>query len=396
MKKDRKKKLFMGALLIAFCSLGIQLLTLSAVQADDLRTVYKVGDGLSIGDGDNLLHIQGRVQGRFTFQKNEGVPATDGFAIQRGRIKVDGFTLEKKLKFAFQMDLATRARATTATVCTNAACTSTASAVTAESTTGLATLNDYYVDWTPVSWLGLQFGQFKVPFLMQELTSSGKQQFVDRSLATGFFNLSRDIGLNVHGDVLDKKLNYSVFFMNGDGANTLNRNNRALMAGTRIEVPILGEYKTSESDTDNSQEHNLGVGIAYAFNESVAAIQNGTIAADTKTSHGTLDLGYKYKGWSFQGAMMLSRSHEGTRLTNWGYNTQVGYFIIPKLFEVAVKTNGSIFSDALVDQFEHAVALNYFVKGHGIKWQNDFSLLQNNRGQDLNDFRARSQVQVIF
>lgn len=373
------------------------LLVSPGLQAGEegMRLQYKVGDGLKIGDGDNLVHLSGRVQGRFTYNALETAADNDTWAVQRGKIKLEGFTLKKKLKFGFQMNLATRARATTAAVCTNAGCTTTANAVTVESTTGLATLEDYYVDYVPYEFAGIKVGQFKVPFLMQELTSSGKQQFVDRSLSTGFFNLGRDIGATLHGSLWAGRLNYDVFGMNGDGANTVNRN-QGLMVGTRIEVPLLGTYKTSESDTDHSEEHNLGFGVAYAFNEAAAASQNGTIAAGIKASHGTLDVGYKYKGFSFQGAGMLSRTQEGAKLTNWGYNTQVGWFFVPKKFEVAVKTAGAVFSNATANQYEHSAGINYFIAGHGIKLQTDYALLMNNRGLNLNDHRFRTQLQAIF
>lgn len=369
-----------------------------ALRAEDpegMRASYKAGDGLKIGDGDNLVHIQGRVQPRFTYDGFEEAPDKDTWAIQRGKIKIEGFTLKKKIRFGFQMNLATRSGATTSPVCTDAGCTTTVNAVTRDTTTGLATLEDYYVDYVPYDFFAIKVGQFKVPFLMQELTSSGKQQFVDRSLATGHFNLARDLGVTLHGDFWEHGLNYNVFFMNGDGINTINRN-QSLMAGLRLEFPILGEYKPSESDTDDSQEHNLGVGLAYAFNELGSSFVNGTVPAGAKLSLGTLDVGWKYKGWSIQTAGMISRSHDLLKLTNFGWNAQVGYFIVPKKFEVALRTDGTVFSDAIPNQYEHQVAFNYFILGHGLKIQTDYGLLMNVRGLNLNDHRVRSQLQLIF
>lgn len=388
--------------LAAIAFLNTQGLSTAFAGEDGFRIQYKVGDGLAIGDGDNLVKIQGRVQGRFTYTNLETAADTDSFTVQRGKIKIDGFTLQKKLKFGFQMNLATRARATTTTVCAASGGTATANcpggtatAVTSESTTGLATLEDYFVDYVPYDFFGIKLGQFKVPFLMQELTSSGKQQFVDRSLGTGFFNFSRDLGATLHGEVLNGKMRYDVFGMNGDGVNTINRN-QGLLIGTRLEFPILGAYEASESDVGHSDEHNLGVGVAYAFNEAVGSLQAGTIAANAKASHGTLDVGYKHRGFSLQGAGMITRSHEGAKVTNWGYNGQAGYFLIPKKLEVAVRSSGAVFSNATVNQYEHQVALNYFVVGHGVKIQTDYALLMNTRGQNLNDHRLRTQVQVIF
>ena len=392
MKRATRQKSAMAVLLLGFLIAGQNV---AAEEEGGWRFQYKVGDGLKMGDGNNQIHLQGRVQGRFTYNALEGVADNDTFAIQRGKIKIEGITLEKKLKFGFQMNLATRNRATTTAVCTNAGCTSTANAVTAESTTGLATLEDYYVDYVPYDFFGIKVGQFKVPFLMQELTSSGKQQFVDRSLSTGVFNLGRDIGVSFHGDIFNYHANYNIFAMNGDGGNTINRN-QSVMVGTRVEVPILGKYAPSESDVDYSEEPDLGLGLAGAFNELGSAAQNATIADGTKTATGTLDVGYKYKGFSLQGAGMITRALDTAKLTNWGYNAQAGYFLVPKEFEVAGRAAGVVFSNAVTNQYEYALGLNYFIKGHGIKLQTDYALLMNNRELNLNDHRVRTQVQVVF
>lgn len=402
MKRQTRQKTAAMILMLGMILTGQSIL---AEEKEGFRLQYKAGDGLKMGDGNNLVHLQGRVQGRFTYNGLEAAADNDSFAVQRGKIKIEGHTLEKKLKFGFQMNLATRARATTATVCTDGTgadvdatgeCTqANSSAVTAESTTGLATLEDYYIDWVPVSWFGVKLGQFKVPFLMQELTSSGKQQFVDRSLSTGFFNLGRDLGVTIHGKIGERGLLYDLFAMNGDGINQVNRN-QSLMLGSRVEYPILGTYVASESDTDHSEDPNLGIGAALAYNELGSAIQGGTIAAGIKTLNGTLDLGYKYKGWSLQGAGMVTRALDTAKLTNWGYNGQVGWFFVPKKLEVAGRAGTTVFSNATANQHEYAVALNYFVAGHGIKLQTDYALVMNSRGLNLNDHRFRTQMQVIF
>lgn len=368
---------------------------------EGFRTVYKVGDGLSIGDGSNLVHIQGRVQTRFTFSGLEGTKSTDNFSVSRGEIRLDGFTLDKKIRFGFEMNLATRNPATTTTVCADAGCAPT-TVLTSSSTSGLATLNDYYIDWVPNSYIGIQAGQFKVPFLIQQLTSSTRQQFVDRSLATAFFDFARDIGVSVHGSLPifeETPLNYAVFVMNGEGANSINRNKKSLMVGTRWELPILGEYKYSETDVEYSEDHNLGFGVAYVFNEGNLLTQSGTVPAFTKTHNFTFDAGYKHRGFSFQGAGMLTRASESpTKLTNWGYNAQVGYFFVPKFFEVALRAGGSIFSNATTNQYEYAAGVNLFPwrKGHGVKFQIDYTLLKNNRGPGLMDHRIRTAMNLIF
>lgn len=394
-------------------SLVLGLLS-SVAHADGPKVSYKVGSGTTIENDDFKLKISNRTQVRYTYDMlddvaGDGVDGTkdkNTFAVQRNKFALEGFTLADKIRFKMQMNLATRAKAETD---------SGTGALTKESTTGLATLEDAWLDYVPYYYFGVQAGQFKAPYLKQQLTSSGKQQFVDRSLATGFFDYGYDIGANIHGNLLEKKINYAVFAINGDGVNTINANQGHIL-GTRWEFIPLGEYASSESDIDDSQDPNLGFGVAYAYSDQGASsFQNKMLVSGDRSHNVTVDAGFKYKGFSFQGAGMLTRKFEdflesGVEFTNWGYNAQVGYFFVPKKFEVALRTDGVAFSDdtdALFsaqrskNQYEHSIGLNYFIVGHGIKLQADYSLLQNSASKDggreeVNDSRIRTQFQVIF
>ncbi len=359
--------------------------------ADAAEVKYKVGKGTTIKseDGNNKLNISGRVQARHTYTlKENGVADSNTFEVKRAKLKLGGHVLNPNLKYKLQMAFGTKSGTKTTTIAGS-------SVVTKESTTGLATLEDAFLDWTPSNNIGIQAGQFKVPFLKQQLTSSGKQQFVDRSLSTGGFDFKRDIGINIHGNPNDH-FSYNLFAMNGNGQNGLNAN-QGLLFGTRMEFPIFGEYQSSESDTKHHEEVDTGIGIAYVFNEHDSSFSGGTVAAGTKTSHGTIDFGLKYKGFSAQLAAMILRTHEGANLTNYGYNAQLGYFFIPETFEVALRAASTIFSDAIVNEHEYAAAFNYFIKGHAIKVQNDIAYLVNHGGTlNQDDFRVRTQVQFIF
>jgi len=200
----------------------------------------------------------------------------------------------------------------------------------------------------------------------------------------------RDIGVTFHGNLFDYLFQYSLFAMNGNGQNNIDNNN-SIMAGLRLDFNILGIYKYSESDVEYSEEPNLGVGIAYAYKQNDAT----STTPKAKLSMGTIDAGLKYKGFSIQVAGMVNRTHTGPSVTNWGYNAQVGYFLIPRHVELAAKAGGIIIKGA-PDQYEYAGVLNYFVKGHSIKLQTDYTFTMNNRGQGLNDHRIRTQMQVVF
>ena len=56
-----------------------------------------------------------------------------------------------------------------------------------------------------------------MPFGRQELTSSGSQQFVDRSLVSNEFAKGRDMGVQVWGLALATELDWRLGVFNGNG-----------------------------------------------------------------------------------------------------------------------------------------------------------------------------------
>ena len=363
----------MKKIIIIFLGVLAVSQTLHAEEPQNPKIYYKDGLHIDSPDGSNTLLLNGRLQTRFTYNALEKTSDTDGFTINRGELRFDGTVFTKQIKYGLEFGFATKAAANT----------------------GLATLNDYYVDWSANNIVGIKFGQFRVPYLYSELVSSMKQQFPDRSLAHDNFTLSRDIGVSLHGSLLNAYFNYNIFAMNGDGANSLN-SNTALLLGARFDVPIFGEYKFSESDVDFSETPNLLVGFAYAYNQKGSAIESGSIPANIKVSHATVDAIFRSHGFSLQGAGMMSKTHQGARFTNWGYNVQSGYFVIPKHFEVAARVASAMLANGIPDQYEYGTAFNYYFNQHNLKLQTDYTLLQNVRGAGLTDHRVRTQLTVVF
>lgn len=374
-RRKKMKKVILAVLMIVLGSYK--------AFAEDPKFSYKIGKGLTfeVPDENFKLNLYGFVQPRFTYNHLEAAPDTDTFTINRGKIGLNG-TVMKTFNFGFMLNLATRG-----------------AAGAPAATTGLAVLDDYYVDWVPKTYFGIKVGQFKIPYLMQEITSDTKVQFVDRALANGFFSFVRDIGINLHGRSHNDRFGYNAFLFNGDGVNNFN-SNQGLTFGTRLDYAISGKYDLSESDIDRSETPNAGVGLAYVFADSMNGLgqmsENGTIPAGTKAHNVTFDAGIKYKGFSFLGDGMLTSTAEGASVKNYGLTGQVGYMIVPHHVELAAKTSAALFNKAVRNEYEYALGFNYFIKGHAIKLATDYSYLVNARGFGLNDHRVRSQLQLMF
>ena len=98
----------------------------------------------------------------------------------------------------------------------------------------------------------------------------------------------------------------------------------------------------------------------------------------------------------------------------WGYYGQVGYFVIPRKFQVAVRYSGLTPNDEATAkradgstetprQKEILGALSYYFAAHNLKLQTDFGPVssdgvKNAAGNiaDRTDWRVRAQAQLIF
>ena len=155
------------------------------MKEDAPKLSYKPGAGFTFKSADGLfsLTVGGRIQVRATYSERENENGKqngenlEDISVQRARIWFKGFAWDPNLKYELQFDVSgTRAKPL------DSAGTGVSSANT--SANRLAELRYAYVDWQICDkkpWFNLKAGEFKAPYSRQQLTSSGKQEFVDRA-----------------------------------------------------------------------------------------------------------------------------------------------------------------------------------------------------------------------
>lgn len=94
-----------------------------------------------------------------------------------------------------------------------------------------------YLEFAFLPELQLRAGQFKVPFSLEELTSSRFIDFVERSLINELAP-ARDVGIMVHGSLMKGVASYSLGGFNGSGQNTADNNPDKDLAGRFVLVPF--------------------------------------------------------------------------------------------------------------------------------------------------------------
>jgi phosphate-selective porin OprO and OprP len=153
---------------------------------------------LKSADDNFWIELGGRVQADFDAAES-GTRTLTGqfldsqFLVRRARLNVDG-TLYRWIGFRIE----------------------------AEFTEGVS-LKDAYLDLAFFPELRLRLGQFKVPFSLEELTSSRFIDFVERSIVNALAP-AYDRGVMLHGDLMRGAINYYLGGFNGTGEDTSDNN----------------------------------------------------------------------------------------------------------------------------------------------------------------------------
>ena len=331
------------------------------------------------------LKISTRTQFRYTYTMADPNSLTDDngyFNLPRTRLRLDGYAYYTWLKYKVQYDF------------------------TGQDDAGASPprkspdLRDLYFDLARNPRATVRLGQFKAPLGIQEMTSSGEQEFVDRSIASERFAPSRQEGAMLWGTTFGKKFGYDSGAFNGNGRNHNANDNTGYMYVARIHFDPNGEYKLSESAVDNPDKPNWTIGAAYMLNTTEQSLLK--TAEHLKQTTGEGFVGFKYKRL-FVLADYYKRTQEqaagAPNIDSNGSIGQVGVFLVPRKIEVALRYSSvDPNKDASNDkQTEKRVGFGYFFSKHELKFQSDYGQVKDEASatdQKADQFRA--QLQIIF
>ena len=276
-----------------------------------------------------------------------------------------------------------------------------------------AALEDATLMWDPTGrgQFRVVGGQFKVPLGRQQLTSSGNQQFVDRSLVSGEFSRGRDTGLAVQGAIWSNKLEYRAGFFNGNGLTRATNDNASFQVNARVMWQPNGNQVLaqrawvsgplySESDFESTTVPLYAIAAFYEHND----FHGTTTGVDLKSDLYGIDGIFKFKGFSATGEYYWRhRTPEtGAEFDSPGGFIQAGMMLNRfRTWEAAVRYGKRDVNDLLPidDITEIRGAVSYYYRRHTLKFQTDFGQVKTGRGSttpDRKDFEVRLQAQFIF
>ena len=343
--------------------------------------------GVTMSSGVNSLTIGARAQFRWTVDKREGVDAdklgsgvgiSDGplsqFDIPRLRIGLSGGAFRPWMKYSFQFDISRTAGESASKI------------------------KDAILEIRPTGkTYRIQAGQFKVPFSLQQITSSGRQQFVDRSITDSKFAPARDMGVVFSGTTTSRKVGYEAGVFNGAGESNRQTRESPLWVA-RVIVDPMGPYGLVEGSSDAGDKPVLHLGVAARGGAQIRGRTTAGVVqdADNQTA---VDVEFAYKAPRFystaEAYWMTDERHNPVALPDlksMGFHAQAGFMVVPRRAEVAIRF-AQIEGDTSVDDAavsEVRGAFGYYWRAHNLKVTADIGQVSYDAGFSSLSARARA------
>jgi hypothetical protein len=348
----------------------------------DSRVFYRDGK-TTFAMKAGQVAISNRVQARYTLTDPEVGDEVGSFRIRRMKTAIEG-SIYKIWRFKLQ------ANWVGGDVVTNV--TQSSSGTVTQSRSRGPILEDAEVWYAQNPMATLWLGQGKAYFSRQELTSSGKQQFVDRSIASDRFAWARQIGLGLVGVNQGKTFEYNLGIYNGNGINTTANDNDEYLYLGRLAWTPFGEYKLEESAHDYPSSPRLALGVGLSSNTT------GSGTSETDVERSNLEVAFKVQGFNAVGEYYTETSQRvgQAEVDTDGYYLQLGYLFPNKKFELAGRL-AEILPDTAspADRTETGVAVSWYWDKHNHKLQGDYREIKDDAtGRTDGEFRL--QLQLIF
>jgi phosphate-selective porin OprO/OprP len=351
-----------------------------------VSTVPAAAQQTTISSGANTLTIGARAQFRWMLENREqfdadtsgsGVGDPDGpasqFDIPRLRVTLGGGVYRPWMRYSFQVELGRT------------------------SGEGASKIKDAVLEIRPPGRpYRFTMGQFKAPFGLQQLTSSGRLQFVDRAITDGKFVPAREMGVMVSGTAAASRLGYAAGLFNGSGESA-RQENRSHLWAARVFVNPIGAYSLAEGALDGGDTVVLHVGAGVHGGDPIRGRAAAGVVEDAD-SQTAFNLEVALNGPRFHTTAEYfwmsdeqSNPAAGPDISSRGYHAQAGYMVVPGRAEVGIRyaeVNPSTeLDDAKLTEVRGVVG--YFWQGHNLKLQADVGGIGSGRNFSSLSPRAR-------
>lgn len=351
--------------------------------------------GVTFKDGDKYVKIGGRIQMQYHQTDVKNGAKTDELFFRRLRPYIEG-SLYKNWKGKIQWDMG------------------------GASGSNEISVKDAYMQYKTASGMKVTVGNKKFPFSREQLTSSKKQQLVERSFvgSHNYGTPGRNLGLHLTGKAQDKMLSWGASIAQAnidpdknklDFDTPVNKNddfNQGFMVGGRVDMSFGNKVKLSQGDFSGKTGTNIGFG-AYTWSndgdnnkaakadvdavtglELSAAFRSNGLSVDAQVNSFEADL----VDAAYTGGMYKNGS---TTLSNAAI--EGGFMLVPKTLELVLGYQTQD-ADNYADAWNRtSVGANWFIEKQKIKVQMTYRMGENLKGvtgKDENELYI--QTQYVF
>lgn len=381
----------------------------------------RVSSGFRFETSDDKFRtdLQWRAQTRYTtpFRSDPRKLSAFGedqsnFEARRLRMKIGGHGFQPWLRYYFEVDLQP----------------------SRDTDDGASNANARVIDWridvAKWDWGGIRLGQWKVDMNRERVDSSGRQQFVERSIANRVFTIDRQVGVQLRGHLFQDTpadMRYFAGVFNGEGRGVNNTDDNMMYMG-RLQWNFLGrDVPFRQTDVEYTELPMGSLAIAGATNKgsctrwsssgcgNLDGFESAANAAPDQYDINQVvqEFAFKYRGFSAQQELHRKRITDtvnNTKSELTGGYVQAGYFFhnmfpaVPEPLELAIRyafvdepNAGALLFEN--EREELTIGANWFFSGHNNKITVDFSHLKLddalvNIGESEN--RLRMQWDVSF
>jgi phosphate-selective porin OprO/OprP len=377
------------------------------------------GFRLETRDGNWRTDLQWRAQTRFTTpyrsdprQISSYNAEQNNFEARRLRMKIGGHGFQPWLRYYFEVDLQPSRD------------------YDDSSSSSSARVIDWRLDIAKWDWGGIRVGQWKVDLNRERVDSSGRQQFVERSIANRVFTMDRQVGIQLRGHLFQDTpadMRYYAGVFNGEGRSVNNADENLMYMG-RLQWNFLGrDLSWRQTDVEYTEKPAGSFAIAGFTNTGACTRWSSSgcgnldgfakpASADTdqyEVNQAVQEFAFKYRGFSAQQEFHRKRIEDtatGTTYELTGGYAQAGYFFsnlfpsVPEPLELAVRyafvdEPNSMDLTRENNREELTIGANWFFAGHNNKLTLDFSWLDLDDSMlfaEESDTRLRFQWDVSF
>lgn len=271
-----------------------------------------------------------------------------------------------------------------------------------------AQMTDGFINWNRYPAANVRTGQFKTPYGFEQLFGDPRLITLERSLVNDRLTVSRQLGVQMHGELFDKRMSYAAGVFNGNGVNSnFNDDDSFLIAGrlaaTAWRGKLLGQDARLAVGTNgfSSDDTNIPLGAEFRFDSTPATPERDNVFAgsrvaaglDSQLQVGPFDLWVEYLRTRFEPDSALPRE----RLTADGWYAQAGYFVWLRKAQVAVKLETFDPRDDLEDDATDAVTVggSFYFKGHDLKLMLNLMRVEGPSGAEAED-KVLARLQALF